>query len=57
MAARASIIDPGGATQEMTCSKITYDYLVGSGVPTKGRVAAFFQNNVTLIYSYKVKGF
>jgi len=44
-AGQISTEDPDGANEEVTRNKISYDYLVNSGLTTKRDVAAFFADN------------
>lgn len=44
-AGQVSTANPDGANEEVTRNKISYDYLVDSGLTTKRDVAAFFAKN------------
>ncbi len=44
-AGRIATADPDGANEEVTRNKISYDYLIQSGLTTKLDVAAFFAKN------------
>ena len=44
-AGQIATADPDGANEEVTRNKISYDYLIQSGLTTKRDVATFFENN------------
>ncbi|NIZ07947.1 hypothetical protein [Pseudooceanicola sp. HF7] len=44
-AGRVSTADPDGANEQVTRNKISYDYLIDSGLTTKIDVAEFFKTN------------
>ena len=45
VAGRVATADPDGANEEVTRNRISYDYLIRSGLTTKLDVAAFFTDN------------